>query len=260
MSLIGLKKKSPLCKICLSFDEKILNEITLDIMLGRRTYKGIREKYSPLLPPGIAKLNDMNINNHRKHSDPEVIADDVLKRRGKSNDAGEVISQLYSERFKEKINKQRVLVETYRERLNNLSVLQGFLNDKRDELDMLKESPPTGTTAFSLNRKENEIRDLVINIDKILESLQSVVIKETNSDKGIGEGSVHITQNFVNVFQTHLKGFMDEIVPHILLEFFGDNPKQGESLIKYISRSMDKHLIPALNESQSSSDSQSKIN
>jgi hypothetical protein len=248
MSLIGLRKRSNLCKICLHFDEKTLNEITLDILLNRRTYDQIMKYYSPLLPNNVAKLSAMNINNHRKHTDPTIIADDVLKRAGKSNKPEDIISKLYSERFKEKIDKQKVLEETYRERINNLFFLQTLINEKQDKLMTLKADPASG--ELLIKRLETSVKEEILEVDKILESLQSVVIKDNNSDKGIGEGNVYITQNFVNLFQNHLKGFMDEIVPRILLDYFADNTQKGKDLVLFLSQTMDKHIMPALSETE----------
>ena len=254
MALIGITRKSNYCKICISFNEETLNEITLDILFNRRTYKEIMAHYTPLLPDKVPALNAMNINNHRKHSDPALIAEDVLKKKGKAMNPSDIVSQLYSERFKAVIDKQTLLQETYKERLNNLCYLQALVTEKQLLLDVMK-GEKKAENAVMINSLEGKIIEDVIKIDDILESIQTVVIKDTNADKGIGEGNVYITQNFVNVFQNHLKGFMDEIIPHILLDYFATSPDKGKKLILFLSQAMDKHLQPAFLETKMIGDS-----
>jgi hypothetical protein len=247
MALVGLKKKSSNCKICLSFKDDILNEITLDILFNRRTYKEIMLHYTPMLPDNLAALNAMNINNHRKHSDPQLIAEDVLKRAGKSSNPADIISKLYSERFKEKIDKQAVLQETYKERLNNLYFLQTFVNEKQSLLTIMK-AENKDENKVMIEELEGKITEDVIQIDDILESLQNVVIKDQNSDKGIAESghTYNITQNIVMNLQNNLKGFLDEIIPRTLLDYFSTNPERGKEFVIFLTQAMDRHLQPTM--------------
>lgn len=250
-AVIGLSRRSRLCKICTVFDDSILTEITLDILLQRRSWAQIREHYNKLLPKGISPITDVNLNNHKKHSNPELIAEEVLKRKEEWKSQSEIASGLYAEIFKEGLNKVKILEEIYRERLNNLKLLQNLLEDKKKDYFSLKESQSLSLVEKSLKKEiYNQIRTLTKDIDSIQSDLQDVLLKEASIDKGLSHGNIHITQNYVNVFQGHLKGFLEEIIPYLLVSIFKENPEKGRAVVKYISEAMDRHLAPALEESK----------
>lgn len=240
MELVGLKRKHALCKICNSFNEQTLNEITLDILLKRRSYLEIIDYYSPKLPPDVAKLNQVNINNHRKHSDPALLADSVMRSQNIPVSEGEVISKLFGEMYKEEVDKVTILKQVYRERLGNLQTLQFILNTKKREYEDLEKHSDVASNSKKKTLLR-EIRGLIKEVDNIHSDLQNVVIKEVNSEKGIGEGSVQITQNFTVVMQDKLKTFLDEFIPY-LFTMFPTDTAVAKDIIRTLTASMDRHL------------------
>jgi len=247
MALVGLRRRNALCKICCSFSEELLNEITLDILLHRRTYKEIKEYYNPKLPTNILPLSDVNINNHRKHSDPATIAESVLKQNGDPVTDAEMLAVLFKERYNQELDNNKILQEIYRQRLHNLEMLQNLLEEKKRELrsigktedrDLISRKDSLQDTIFSLTKE----------IDNIHNSLQNIIIREGDSKNGNSPGTIHITQNFVNVFQGQLKSFMDEIVPYFLLKIFPDDINKGKEVVKFLSQTMDRYLTPVLAE------------
>jgi hypothetical protein len=250
MPLSGLQRRHPLCKICCAFDDDLLSEITADILLRRKTYKEIKEVYSPQMPEGQKSLNDVNINNHRKHSDPQFLVDAVLQKQGLTPPTEtDIIVRLYQERRKEELDKRSIFQEVYRERLRNLELLQDMLDKTKKTYKDLCDNP--SISVYIIQDAENRIVGLTQRIDHIHDTLQQVMIKDLNSDKGIGEGNTYINQNTVVVIQDGLKKFLDAFVPYLLHhKIFQENTKEGKEIIKHISSLMDQYITPVLDSSK----------
>ena len=246
MPLSGLQRRHPLCKICCAFDDDLLSEITADILLRRKTYKEIKEIYSAQMPPGQKSLNDVNINNHRKHSDPQFLVDAVLQKQGLTPPTEtDVIVRLYQERRKESLDRKTIFEEVYRERLRNLELLQNMLDKTKKTYKELCDEPTT--SVYLMQDAENRIFGITQRIDHIHDALQQVMIKDMNSDKGIGEGNTYINQNTVVVIQDGLKKFLDAFVPYLLhRKIFQENMGEGKEILKQISVLMDQYVTPAL--------------
>jgi len=268
--LIALSKRHPLCKICTAFDRTVLNEITLDVLLQRKTFKGIVEHYTPLLPEGVPKLNEVNVNSHKKHCDPKLLAQSDLEKAGEDINPGAIVSKLYAEIYNKEIHRNDTLNELYRERIKNMQTLQNTLDEEKDnrsdtliEIENAQEELKASTLEeekviieerikhlqtreVSLQKK---IQELIKQIDGMQKELQEVLIKEKNSDKGIGEGTVYITQNYINIFQVHMKTFLEHLVPALLAEFKED-PNRGKRMIGMVTGALDTHLGGALDETR----------
>jgi hypothetical protein len=246
MPLSGLQRRHPLCKICCAFDDDLLSEITADILLRRKTYKEIKDIYSAQMPEGQKPLNDVNINNHRKHSDPQFLVDAVLQKQGLTPPTEtDVIVRLYKERRKESLDRKTIFEEVYRERLRNLELLQDMLDKTKKTYKELCGDPTT--SVWLMQDAENRIFGITQRIDHIHDALQQVMIKDMNSDKGLGEGNTYINQNTVVVVQDGLKKFLDAFVPYLLhRKVFQENMEEGKEILKQISVLMDQYVTPTL--------------
>jgi len=168
-----------------------------------------------------------------------------------------------------------MLNELYRERIKNMQTLQTSLDEEKDnksdtlielenaqeelriEKDIEKASEevlePLRQRLEALRKRDSylqkKIQDLIKQIDTMQKELQEVLIKEKNSDKGIGEGTIHITQNYINIFQIHMKTFLGALVPSMLAEFKED-PARGKRIIGMVTGAMDKHIGGALDETR----------
>jgi len=266
MSLVALTKKWGTCKICSSFDEDTLNEITLDIVLQRRTYKEIGEYYTPKLPAGVPAINDMNIKGHKNHCDPRLIAKEVLEKEGNPTSDSDIASRLYAEIFNEEIDKNKLLNELYRERLINLQTLQTMLDDKRDYSVQVQENLTNAQLIYDGSKVEenrinlvyyanllkdvqNEIKSIIKQIDTTQRDLQDIIIKEKVSEKGFGDSTIYITQNYVNILQVHMRTFLDELIP-VMLREFKEDPARGKRIISMVTGAMDRHIGIALDETK----------
>ncbi|MFA5397488.1 MAG: hypothetical protein WC346_15875 [Methanogenium sp.] len=247
MPISGLQRRHSLCKICNSFSDDLLGEITADILLRRRTYKEIKEYYNTKLPAGEKPLSDVNINNHRKHSDPQFLVDAVLQKQGLTPPTeGDVIVRLYEEKRKKDLDKRIILREIYRERLKNLEVLQEMLEaTKNNYKEQCSDTSVTNASMWDKQGMENRIVGLTMRIDDIHDSLQQVILKEVTANKDLGEGNTFINNNII--IQDSLKKFLDEFVPYLLHhKVFQDQPEEGKEIVRFISLLMDKHITPAL--------------
>ncbi len=254
--LIGLQKRSSLCKICNSFTDDILNQITLDLLLHRKPWPKIIEFYTPFLPKGVLALNTMNLNAHKKHCDPKLIAEQYLRDHGEPVTPAESLMYVFSDGFLKELDRKRLLTEMYRNRLKNLETLQRLLDEKittLNSLPMITIATEDGEASTLLNRREDliaEIKSSAKQIDVIMTSLQDVVVKELNNDKGLIQTQQTINVNFIQTVQVHMENFLQELVPFILTDVFQNNPEEGTRLLKFISEKMDKHLGPALDETK----------
>ena len=126
-----------------------------------------------------------------------------------------------------------------------------LLEEKRKEFSTLKSSEPLSLQKESKKRDlQKQIVDLSKDVDNIYDNLQEILLRENSINKGVPVGGIQITQNYINVFQGHLKGFLEEIIPYLLLQIFKENSQLGREVVQYISNAMDKHLAPAMEESK----------
>lgn len=263
-------RKYKSCKICSSFDEETFLDITLDIILRRRSWSEIRAHYTPLLPPGVSQLTDVCISTHKKHTDPTIVAEYVLKNKGEYLSKGTAVSKAYLEIYKDKINQGTILEDLYRERITNLKHLQGLLDEKKRNYvevssSLLQSQSNLKTLADDLiNKKivkseceilekksdqtQKEIFSMTKVIDSIQADIQNLILKDKSIEKGIPATSIHITQNYINIFQTRLQSLLDEVIPYFLTNIFKNDVESGREAVKYLSESMDKHLSPAFEE------------
>ena len=254
--LIGLQKRSPLCKICNSFDDDILNQITLDLLLERKSYNKIVEVYNHYLPKGVLSLNHMNLSAHKRHCDPKLIAEQYLREHGEPVTPAESLMYVFSDGFLKELDRKRLLTEMYKTRLKNLETLQLILDEKIRTLNSLPapdmNADPVASENLLLQRETliYDIKTMAKQIDSIMCSMQDVVVKELNSDKGLVQAQQTINVNFIQNVQIHMQSFLGEMVPHLMTEMFKDDPTKGKEVLSYISKTMDKHLGPALDETK----------
>lgn len=269
MKEAGIRKYKT-CKICNSFDEDTFLDITLDIILRRKSWSEIKAFYSPLLPPGVSPLSDVCISFHKKHSDPAVYAEHLLKNKGEFLSKGNTISKVYLEVFKDKINQGKILEDLYKERISNLKHLQILLDEKKktheSDSSLLAQSLENlKLLAEDLQNKKiikaecdflekqtaqsrKDIFSMTKTVDGIQSDLQNILLKEKSIEKGLPTTNIHITQNTINVVQTRLQIFLEELIPYFLTNIFKDDPDTGKEVVKYVSEIMDKHLSPAFEE------------
>lgn len=245
MALIGLLRKNPMCKICISFEEDLLNEITLDILFNRRTIEEITNFYTPKLPPGVAPIGSGNITTHRKHSDPALVAEEVLKRQGEAVTESDMAAVKYASRFEERMNKHEVLDSIYNKRLNSVQFLRSILDEKKEEYLKLKAATKDSTlSAAKAKLLEIDLRKVIDQIDAIESNIQQVMLKDLTVEKG--PGHTFINQNFVNVFESGLKGFMEEMVPYVIYTLFPSDIERGKEVVAKLSEMLDRSISPTL--------------
>jgi hypothetical protein len=247
--LIGLTKRHPLCKVCTCFsDDDLLNEITLDLLYGRRTYEEIIEHYNKFLPEQVDTLTATNLSNHKRHSDPALIAEENLKSKGQAITEGDFAAILYSQRFKDRVDKQDVLHSLYKARINSIQYLRTLLTEKQDEHSELRIKAVANNKDFTYKQKlknlEGEIRGYIKQIDDLESDIQSVVLQDMKVEKG--PGNTYINNNNLNMFQGNLNDFLSEFIPYLLMDVFKDDIEKGKEVVSHLSASMDTYLAPII--------------
>jgi len=251
--LLGMLRKSNICKICSSFEDDVINQITLDLLLQRKTWQEIKSFYSPQLPRGIHPLNDVNLNSHKNHCDPKLLAESYLRDKGVPVSAGENYMLLFSKKFLEEIDRKRLLTEIYKKRIQNLETLQNLLNIKLIELNTLPSQPPDNAIAEEIkdffDKKEllvKDIRSLTDQIDGVMNDIQSVVVRELGNEKSVVQAQQTVNITFINNVQNSMQNFLQELVPYILTDAFKDDQNAGRKFLAFLSGMMDKHIMPVI--------------
>jgi len=250
VDLIGLSRRHHFCKICNCFNDETLNDITIDLLQGKLTHQEIIDKYTPLLPTGFDDLTitSTNLSSHKRHSDPGLIAEELLKRKKQPVSNGDHAAILYAERYKERIDKQNVLHALYKSRINTVQYLRDLLIDKQNEYNECKGADKEDKDYYKIVSRmkvlENDIRSYIKQIDNIETDLQQVVLQDLRVEKG--PGNTYINQNIVNVVEDNLKGFMQEFIPYLLYKVFPNDIEKGKEVVSQLSGYMDKHLTPTI--------------
>jgi hypothetical protein len=142
-----------------------------------------------------------------------------------------------------------MLREVYKERLNNLHTLQEILSGLKSDYRKAKssiiveEKTRSGTLAKA-------ILSVTKDIDDIHSDLQNVIIKEINSDKGIGDGHITVYNNLIIPLENQLKAFIQELIPYLLYTIFPEDIQKGREVTRHISTLIDNHIKPVLENNQ----------
>lgn len=247
MALVGLLRKNPMCKICISFEDDLLNEITLDLLFNRRTQEEICELYTPKLPEGVAPLGAGNLCTHRKHSDPALVAEDVLKKKGEAVTEGDMAAVKYAERFNDRLDRHSTLDMLYNKRLNSVQFLRSILEEKKEEYQRLSaEKTSSNLSATKAKLVEQDLRKVIDQIDAIESNIQQVMLKDIAVEKG--PSHTFINQNFVSIFESGLKGFMEVMIPYILYQVFPQDIERGKEVVSKLTEMLEASISPTLNQ------------
>lgn len=239
----GISHRHLNCKICQGFDDVTLGEITIDIVLCRRTRNDIIKHYSQFLPDGIV-ITSLNINNHKRHSDPKKIAKEQLQLQGKPATDGEQLASVYSELVHKEMKSQDILRKVFFDRIRNVKILQDHLIDLRQQY--LKMKGDTDLEKILKEKLFNRISDDVLEIDSIYTSLQLVALKDVDVQQDKSGESLMVVQTIVAFFQEQLRSSAQEMVNYIMLQEFANDPERGKQVLARLSGIMDMFLAPAL--------------
>lgn len=245
----GIHVRHKLCKICQAFDNVMLADITLDILLQRKTWAEIRSFYSPLLPQGLTPITDINIKNHKKHSNPNKIAHEALRAQGKPTNELEHIETIYSELVGKEMKSQDILRKTFFDRISNAKILQEYVTALRKEYNTI---PADADPVNMLKRGQllNKLSPRIRELDDIYSSLQQIALKDVDLQKDRSGESALLIQAVVMLFQNQLRSFGQEMVNYLLVQEFASDPERGKQVLARLSGIMDLFLAPALDHKQ----------
>lgn len=220
---LGLLRISKKCKICKS---QYRNEITMDL-LGGMTYHGIIAKWKDKI-----YINPVNINSHRKHCDPRMVAKiDANKRELSLVDFSPAVMKLYQQKYDETLNKVKTVNLLYDARLRNMWELlsaKKHIEDKkkeeRTELDKL------------------DLHKLTVAIDEIMKGLTKDLLTHIKIEQGPGVTNVNIllVQNFRDGIEKFIEDFVDVLVQEI------EDPLTRDRVRERFVEKLDERISPLL--------------
>jgi len=243
-NLLGLNRRHPKCKICTSFNDEILNQITLDLSTQQRTWNEIIEYYNQFLPASTNPLNVVNLNSHKKHINFGLLALEQASARVNVRTPEEQVwfQKFYEQEFADPISYPTVLQEAVRQRIGNLSILQGMFDRVVKNWQMAVLSNKTD----DMQVLELKIKELQGNIDETLGDLSKIVSQQIRTDKGLGE--TQIVVNVVQIVDDKLKAALTELMGILMLEEFAKEPEMARRIHRRITSVLDKYVSPVLEE------------
>ena len=221
----GLLRVSKKCKICLS---PYRSEITVDLLSGM-TYHNIIAKWQEKFPK---KLNQVNINSHRKHCDPRAVAKiDANKRELSLVDFSPAVMELYQQKYNETLNKVKTVNLLYDARLRNLWEL---LSAKKH----IEEIKVADRTGFD----KKQLQDLTTAIDEIMKGLTKDLLTHIKIEQGPGTVNVNVlmVQNFRDGIEKFIEDFVDVLVQEI------EDPLTRDRVRERFVEKLDERISPLL--------------
>jgi len=227
-----------LCKICQVFkdDEETFAEITLDIVLQRRTWVEIMQVYNQKLPPGVPPITEININSHRRHTDPALVAMAFLHSKGQPVNEAELLKELFRQKLKKEIDQRLIHNEIFRQRISNVEAIQ-------TRIEGLKEKLKSSTID---DRELRELDRLIVTADAIYGEIQKIVLRSKEIEKGTPNTLIQINQNFINNVEATLQTYAKEVADFLLLDVFKDDPDKGKQVALTLMQMLQKLVTPLL--------------
>jgi len=235
LEIPGLPRRSKKCKICNSFSDEHLAEITEAMIRGTMTYQEILDKYNPLRLDGTRPINPPNCTSHSKHCVPERLLDRTLIRFRKdpSSVALTELEQTIIRRQGEALNKADTLIAFYTTRIKDFERAREVLIQTQFTYEGESLGP----------KKQKLARDIIkqtLDIEKIAKSISTDLLSHEKLERPGAPGSVHITQN---VYMDSLKLFMARVV-QILKSRVADKQLVRE-LVRSIGQALDNSMDEA---------------
>jgi hypothetical protein len=201
----GVFKISDKCKICLS---PYREEITKLLLTGT-SGEDIRRQFNQLEYFKTAPLNPTNITSHKRHCDPEALAEyDHEKEVKKELDAtiAPELQKLYQVKYDETLNKLTAIDQMYKQRLLNLSNFQrefDILSLKSVELQTPQDKARLKELHFALEISQN--------------SITQAMLKHLKLEQGPAQKNVNLIfiSNMKTGIEQFIEAFMDIIVNEI---------------------------------------------
>jgi len=221
----GLLRVSKVCKICKS---QYRNEITAALLSGM-TYREIIEKWGDK----FTKLNPVNINSHRKHCDPRMVAKiDANKRELSLVDFSPAVMKLYQQKYDETLNKVRTVNLLYDARLRNLWEL---LSAKKH----IEEIKVADRTGFD----KKQLQDLTTAIDEIMKGLTKDLLNHIKIETQ-GPSQINVNVAFVQNFKDSMEKFIEDFVDVLVQEI--EDPLTRDRVRERFVEKLDERISPML--------------
>lgn len=206
----GVLKVSDKCKICLS---PYRDEISRLLIAGEISGEEIRRQYNQLEYFKDTPLNPTNIMSHRRHCDPEALAEYDHEKEVKKELQKEIqevitpeLQALYKVKYEDTLNKLTAIDQMYKQRLTNLANFQR-------EYDLLTAVP----VAEQKPSDKARIKELHLALEISQNSITQAMLKHLKLEQGPNQKNVNLIfiTNMRTGIEQFIEAFMDVIVNEI---------------------------------------------
>lgn len=254
-NLLGLIRLNPRCKICMAFgktERDVFNAITQDIHSGRVSYDEIVDTYSKLLPAGVQPLNKTNLYNHKNHTSPQKLLQEVLTDRKKHDSAeGRALVRIIEEVTNEPLDKERIMEGMSRARLQDLADLEQMLVRNRSRwLEAQEKRYLSKTDLDELERLEGRLLSLVERRHALWTELHRLLLDEMKNSRDTMESKLRteMYRIMVDSMRLHMRNFMQEMSDVVMSTEYFTSPERGVKFFQRLSKAMDRNLKPMFDE------------
>ncbi len=253
MSLQALPGRAVNCKICVGLqDDDVLNELTKDILLKRRSYAEICQHYSPMVPPGSRPLSPSNVCNHRHHCSPTLLAKQLLEEKKVPLTPADSIQQFYEQRFSQEISRIQLMNLGYKARLQGLVDLQALLEERKKDLrgyqEILQRDPLDAIARSKYDQLERIVFEMTIRVLAEQRYIQDTLLKHEHlvQENTSGTSSQQVVDVVIREAKAGAIEFMRACKAYLMTDVFVDNPDRARVVLHYMTSLLVQKMLEPL--------------
>jgi hypothetical protein len=228
------------CKVCTAFSTDTASEISKDIIFKRRTYREIIDHYNPMRKQGETPLSLTNLNSHKQHCQPEIVAKQAWDKM--INISKDPLIQVYNDKYHTEFDRLAAINAIYHERVKNLVYIDRILESRKASLASmhngcsLRASASGSAVDDEIFHTENSVVYLVSQLSNLQARLHADLVSHMRLDKEANKEDVNIHISIINDLPDFLKSVTSELKPVL------EDPVLFGRVIDTIASSLDKYF------------------
>jgi hypothetical protein len=234
-------------------DDNTLNELTKDLLLRRRSFAEISQQYSPAVTQaGFRPINNVNLCNHRRHSDPALLAKQLMEERNVPVTPADSAKQFYEHRFAEEIKRISLMDVGYKARLQGLEDLQGILEERKRELqgyqEILQRDPNDAVARSKHDKLEQLVFEMTVRVLAEQRYIQDTLLKHEHlvQENTSGTSSQQVADAVVRETKQGSVEFLRAFKAYLMTDVFVDNPDRARVVLHYMTSLLVQKMLEPL--------------
>lgn len=206
----GMLRVSDKCKICKSPYRDEITKLLLEGISGEE----VRRRYNVLDYFKAAPLNATNIMGHRRHCNPQTVAETdhttiVTKQAQSPEQYSSEVTALFQHQYDDSVNKLKAVDELYKQRLANMGEMQFQLKQLMDK--------PLNIDGTRNIEDTVRINTYTAALDSMYDSLIQAMLKHVKIEQGPAQKNINlvIISNVKTGIEQFIESFIDVIVSEI---------------------------------------------